>query len=68
MHKERCSAESCRAPLTLTSTACKCQKKFCSQHRHAESHACTFDYRASAKETLMKTIGKPVVAEKISIL
>jgi hypothetical protein len=54
--------------LTPTSIACKCEKKFCGAHRHAELHFCTFDYQASGKEHLMKTMSKPIVAEKLSIL
>jgi len=68
MPKERCAFATCKTPLTLTSTACKCEKKYCSAHRYAESHACTFDYRASGKEELMKTMAKPIIAEKISVL
>lgn len=66
MPKERCAFPSCKIPLTLTSTACKCEKKFCSAHRHAESHECAFDYRASGKEGLMKTMSKPIIAEKLA--
>lgn len=68
MPKERCAFDTCKTILTLTSPACKCQKKFCGMHRHAESHACSFDYRASGKELLMKTMAKPIVAEKLPIL
>lgn len=65
MPKERCAFATCKTPLTLTSTACKCEKKYCSAHRHAESHACAFDYRASGKEELMKTMSKPIIGEKV---
>jgi hypothetical protein len=68
MPKERCSFPTCKTPLTLTSTACKCEKKYCNAHRHAESHACVFDYRASGKEELMKTMSKPIVADKVAIV
>jgi hypothetical protein len=68
MPKERCAFETCKRTLALTSIACKCEKKFCGAHRHAELHFCAFDYQASAKEHLMKTMSKPIVAEKLSIL
>ena len=68
MPKERCAFETCKNLLTLTSVACKCEKKFCPSHRHAETHFCSFDYRASGKETLMKTMAKPIVAEKLTII
>jgi len=68
MPNGRCAFETCKKTLALTSTACKCEKKFCSAHRHAETHFCSFDYQASGKEQLMKTMAKPIVAEKVSIL
>jgi predicted nucleic acid binding AN1-type Zn finger protein len=66
MPKERCAFPSCKTALTLTSSACKCEKKFCAQHRHAETHQCSFDYRASGKEGLMKLMSKPIIAEKLA--
>ncbi len=68
MPKERCAFHTCKVPLTLTSTACKCEKKFCSAHRHAETHSCAFDYRASGKDDLMKLMSKPIVAEKLALI
>ena len=68
MPKQRCAFEGCKNILTLTSIACRCEKKFCGAHRPAESHSCSFDYRASAKDILLKTMGKPIVGEKVQIL
>lgn len=66
MPKERCAFDGCRTPLTLTSPACKCEKKFCGEHRHAESHLCSFDYRASAKDILLKTMSTAVIGQKVT--
>lgn len=68
MPKERCAFDTCRHTLALTCVACKCEKKFCVAHRHAETHFCTFDYQASAKEHLLKTMSTPIVAQKVAIL
>ena len=68
MPKERCAFATCKTVLTLTSPACKCQKKFCGAHRHAETHLCSFDYRASGKEELLKTMSKPITAEKVAAI
>jgi len=32
-----------------TSFRCRCTLTFCSGHRHADGHACTFDYKARAR-------------------
>jgi hypothetical protein len=68
MPKQRCAFEGCKNILTLTSTVCRCEKKFCGAHRPAELHSCSFDYKASAKDILLKTMGKPIVAEKVQVL
>ena len=31
---------------------CACGKKFCFQHRYAEQHACTFDYKEAGNKEL----------------
>jgi hypothetical protein len=31
---------------------CKCGQTFCGSHRYAEAHACTFDYKTTARERL----------------
>ncbi|KAI8468552.1 MAG: zinc finger protein, major isoform [Monoraphidium minutum] len=44
--------QSCRKKVGLTGFACKCGMLFCSQHRYAEAHACTFDYKTAEREKL----------------
>lgn len=68
MPKVKCPAEGCHMKIRLVDVACKCEKTYCLKHRHPEEHACTFDYRASAKEVLLKYMSTPVVASKIEAI
>ena len=65
---ERCSFEACRKKLSISTFACKCEKKFCPDHRYATDHACTFDYQLSAKQILLKTMSTPIVSQKVQII
>jgi hypothetical protein len=44
----------CKKKLTLVEQQmpCRCKKTFCTKHRLAASHDCTFNYIDSAKEKL----------------
>jgi hypothetical protein len=66
--KSKCEKPGCGKKLDLTAFACKCQKKFCTAHRYAVEHDCSFDYRGNAKEELMKFMSSPVVAAKIDVI
>ena len=45
----------CRKRLNITNMfICRCEKKFCAKHRHAESHSCTYDYKSDGKKYLEK--------------
>ena len=50
--KKRCSK--CNKKLGLLPFNCKCGDLFCSACRHPESHGCTYDFRANAKEQILK--------------
>jgi AN1-type zinc finger protein 5/6 len=63
--QKRCSKEGCRCKLKLTDYPCRCGQVFCGTHRVAETHDCTFDYKAYQKDVLLKTMSTPIVAEKI---
>lgn len=57
--KPRC--DQCSRRLRIATTfECRCNRVFCSQHRHAEEHGCTFDYRAEGRRML--EMANPVVA------
>lgn len=55
---KRCQGENCKAKLHLTDFACKCEGWFCSAHRHAESHKCSYDFKAQGVAGLEKTLVK----------
>lgn len=43
--RERCSANSCTRFLTPSDMPCRCKKRFCMLHRHAELHMCSYDFK-----------------------
>ncbi len=62
--KDRCF--SCNKKLRLAQQfGCKCEYVFCSEHRYADKHACSFDHAGRAKDLLAKA-NPSVVADKLS--
>jgi predicted nucleic acid binding AN1-type Zn finger protein len=59
----RCA--SCRKKVGLLGFPCRCGATFCSLHRHAEKHACSFDFKAAGREKIAKN-NPLVVAAKIN--
>uniref|UniRef100_A0A0E0ELY0 AN1-type domain-containing protein n=1 Tax=Oryza meridionalis TaxID=40149 RepID=A0A0E0ELY0_9ORYZ len=59
----RCVA--CRKKVGLLGFECRCGGTFCSTHRHADKHACTFDFKKSDREKIAKE-NPLVVAPKIT--
>ena len=49
---KRCQKAECKTKLSLTDSACKCSGIYCMQHRHAELHSCTFDYKGEGMNKL----------------
>jgi len=68
MVKEICALDGCKNRLFLTDFPCKCSKKFCTKHRYDSEHACTFDYKANAKQILLKTMSTAIVAQKVDLI
>lgn len=66
--KEKCAHNGCKTTLTLANITCKCEKKFCSIHRYPSDHDCSFDFQASAREILLKTMSTPIIAQKVEII
>lgn len=59
----RCTT--CCKRVGLTGFKCKCGDLFCSIHRYADKHACTYDYRTAARDAIAKA--NPLVkAEKLN--
>lgn len=56
--KSRCALNGCRKKLELTAWACKCNKKFCQNHRPATSHSCSYNWRVSQQTVLNNTMLK----------
>lgn len=50
---------SCQRKVGLLGFKCKCTYVFCSKHRYADQHTCSFDYKTAAKEQIKKA--NPVV-------
>jgi hypothetical protein len=61
---KRCQATNCKTKLVLSDFPCQCKKYYCSSHRHAENHLCSFDYRQAGANSLGKNLVK-VVADKM---
>lgn len=59
----RCVA--CRKKVGLLGFECRCGGTFCSTHRHADKHACTFDFKKSDREKIAKE-NPLIVAPKIT--
>jgi type IV secretory pathway VirB10-like protein len=57
----------CRKKVGLLGFECRCGYVFCSGHRHAQDHNCSFDYASFDKTNLAKANQK-VVASKVDKL
>jgi len=44
----------CNKKVGLGGFQCRCGNVFCSHHRHADQHNCTYDYKSAAREQLVK--------------
>ena len=52
--------QQCRKKVGLAAGfKCRCGLLFCGQHRYAEAHNCTFDYKTAEREKL--SANKPLV-------
>lgn len=54
----------CCKSLGLLGIKCRCEHYFCSTHRHADKHNCTFDYKSHHKQQLRKNNVK-VIPDKV---
>lgn len=62
--KQSNRCHSCNKKTGLTGFVCKCKNNFCSEHRHAESHSCDFDYKADGLK-ILNHINIKCVADKV---
>eukprot|EP00298_Acanthocystis_sp_HF-20_P010556 c18917_g1_i1.p1 GENE.c18917_g1_i1~~c18917_g1_i1.p1 ORF type:complete len:159 (+),score=31.95 c18917_g1_i1:29-478(+) len=61
--KDRCWK--CSKKVGLLNFTCRCDYVFCSEHRYAEAHACTFDYKTEQRN-LLKDQNPTVKADKLN--
>lgn len=62
--KPRCAQ--CNKKLGLVMIMkCHCEKLFCAQHRYAEAHQCSYDFKTEGKKTIARD-NPLVVASKLS--
>jgi hypothetical protein len=64
---KRCPHESCKKRLLLTDYSCRCGIIFCSSHRAAEVHSCTFDYKTKGQHDLSNSLIK-LSAKKLTAI
>ena len=48
----------CKGKVGLLGFKCSCKYIFCSKHRHAEAHACSFDYKRANQARLAREMVK----------
>lgn len=61
---KRCAHPDCKKKLRLTDCDCRCGQRFCSSHRLAEDHNCTYNYKAAALAQLEAQLVK-VTADRM---
>ena len=56
--KNRCAFGGCKKKLSVTDWACKCDKKFCNNHKPAINHGCSFDWKMQQTKFLKNSLEK----------
>ena len=47
-----CPREGCGKRVLPTDMPCRCKVRFCTAHRHPESHDCSYDFRGKHLESV----------------
>ena len=55
---------SCNKRVGFTGFECRCGFVYCATHRHANKHACSFDFKAMGRDAVAKA-NPAVIAEKV---
>jgi hypothetical protein len=63
-----CAFDGCKKRMGLTDFVCRCEKFYCALHRSDVVHNCPYDYKATAKQELLKYMSTPIVAAKLEIV
>jgi len=58
LKSNRCSHVDCKRKLLLTDMTCKCAHRYCSGHRHPETHSCTYDFTQEGVQRLSTMLVK----------
>ena len=58
-----CQHAECKKKLMLSDFACRCENYYCGAHRHAESHACAFNFKQQGTKLLEKQLVKSVASK-----
>ncbi|KAG5176557.1 hypothetical protein JKP88DRAFT_335451 [Tribonema minus] len=66
LNKARCFG--CNKKVGLTGMACRCGYVYCSKHRYPEEHACTYDFKASERTQLAKTVVGGGAFSKVDVI
>jgi hypothetical protein len=53
-----CQYSECKCKLKISDFSCKCNKFYCSKHRHFSDHSCEFDYKLNSHKQLEKQLVK----------
>jgi len=61
--RSRCAE--CKKKVGLTGIECRCGSVYCGQHRMAEKHSCTFDYKLFGRSHIEKA-NERVIAESLA--
>lgn len=62
--KKKTKCTKCKVNVGVIGFPCRCGGIFCSSHRYANEHSCTFDYREHGAEEIRKN-NPQVIGEKI---
>lgn len=54
---KRCYFHGCRKKLKLTDLECRCENRYCSNHRLPESHECSHSFKDFDRDAFAKQVG-----------
>lgn len=54
-HEKRHRCKSCNKKLELIPFNCRCGDYYCSNHRYAEDHSCSYNYKIAGQQQLSIT-------------
>ncbi|KAL0484839.1 zinc finger A20 and AN1 domain-containing stress-associated protein [Acrasis kona] len=57
----------CRKKVPISALKCKCDHTFCAEHRLAEDHNCTFDFKSLYRKKLADDLSKVVSSKVLEI-